>query len=113
MDPATVEKVKKPGTTIVVPPAVAEKVPGTVMKNGEKKTVAGVEIEAVPMYNIQRGPAAGQLFHDKGRGNGYILTLGGKRLQSVRWSEQLGFWRPDEEVGAYHIQYEVSPGTFR
>lgn len=42
-----------------------------------------------------------------------FLTLGGKRLQSVRWSEQLGFWRPDEEVGAYHIQYEVSPGTFR
>ena len=80
MDPATVEKVKKPGTTIVVPPAVAEKVPGTVLKNGEKKTVAGVEIEAVPMYNLQRGPAAGQLFHDKGRGNGYILTLGGKRL---------------------------------
>ena len=42
-----------------------------------------------------------------------FLTLGGKRLQSVRWSEQLGFWRPDEEVGAYHIQYEVSSGTFR
>jgi predicted DNA-binding helix-hairpin-helix protein len=42
-----------------------------------------------------------------------FLTLGGRRLQSVRWSEQLGFWRPDEEVGAYHIQYEVSPGTFR
>ena len=35
------------------------------------------------------------------------------RLQSVRWSEQLGFWRPDEEAGAYHIQYDVSPGTFR
>ena len=42
-----------------------------------------------------------------------FLTLGGRRLQSVRWSEQLGFWRPDEEVGAYHIQYDVSPGTFR
>ena len=32
------------------------------------------------MYNLQRGPAAGQLFHDKGRGNGYIVTLGGKRI---------------------------------
>jgi predicted DNA-binding helix-hairpin-helix protein len=42
-----------------------------------------------------------------------FLTLGGRKLQSVRWSEQLGFWRPDEEVGAYHMQYEVSPGTFR
>jgi L-ascorbate metabolism protein UlaG (beta-lactamase superfamily) len=80
MDPATVDKVKKQGTVIVVPQAVAEKIPGTVMKNGETKTVAGVEIEAVAMYNLQRGPAAGQLFHDKGRGNGYILTLGGKRI---------------------------------
>ena len=48
--------------------------------NGEKKTIDGVEIEAVPMYNLQRGPAAGQLFHTKGRGNGYIVTLGGKRI---------------------------------
>jgi len=80
MDPATVDKVKKQGTTIVVPRAVADKIPGTVMKNGEKTTVDSVEIEAVPMYNIQRGPAAGQLFHDTGRGNGYILRLGGKRI---------------------------------
>ena len=42
-----------------------------------------------------------------------FLTLAGRRLQSVRWSEQLGFWRPDEEVGAYHLLYDVSPGTFR
>ena len=32
------------------------------------------------MYNLQRGPAAGQLFHTKGRGNGYVITIGGKRL---------------------------------
>ena len=32
------------------------------------------------MYNLTRGPAAGQFFHDKGRGNGIILTLGGKRV---------------------------------
>jgi L-ascorbate metabolism protein UlaG (beta-lactamase superfamily) len=32
------------------------------------------------MYNLKRGPSAGKLFHDKGRGNGYILTYGGKRF---------------------------------
>jgi len=42
-----------------------------------------------------------------------FLTLGGKRLQTVRWSEQLGFWAPEEEVGVHHLVYEVSPGTFR
>ncbi len=81
LDPATVAKLKKPTTTIVAPAAAAAKLEGAiVMKNGETKTVDGVTIEAVPMYNLQRGPSAGQLYHDKGRGNGYIVTLGGKRL---------------------------------
>jgi predicted DNA-binding helix-hairpin-helix protein len=42
-----------------------------------------------------------------------FLTLGGRRLASVRWSEQIGLWRPEDEVGAYAFVYEVSPGTFR
>jgi predicted DNA-binding helix-hairpin-helix protein len=42
-----------------------------------------------------------------------FLTLSGRRMQSVRWAEQLGFWRPDDEVGNYHVAYDVSPGTFR
>jgi predicted DNA-binding helix-hairpin-helix protein len=42
-----------------------------------------------------------------------FLTLSGKRLQTIRWSEQLGFWQGDEEVGRYHMVYDVSPGTFR
>lgn len=42
-----------------------------------------------------------------------FLTLGGRRLQTVKWAEQLGFWRPEEDVGAYQIVYDVSPGTFR
>jgi len=32
------------------------------------------------MYNLVRGPSPGKLFHDKGRGNGYVLTLGGRHL---------------------------------
>jgi predicted DNA-binding helix-hairpin-helix protein len=42
-----------------------------------------------------------------------FLTLNGRRLQTTRWSEQLGFWRAEDEVGAPHIVYDVSPGTFR
>jgi L-ascorbate metabolism protein UlaG (beta-lactamase superfamily) len=32
------------------------------------------------MYNLKRGPAPGQLFHPKGRGNGYVLGYGGKNF---------------------------------
>jgi L-ascorbate metabolism protein UlaG (beta-lactamase superfamily) len=69
---------------IVAPKAVAEKLPESlrggktaILAAGEKVEVAGVVVEAVPAYNTtpQR-----QKFHPKGRGNGYLLQLGGKRL---------------------------------
>jgi predicted DNA-binding helix-hairpin-helix protein len=44
---------------------------------------------------------------------GGFLTLQGRRLQTARWTEQLGFWAPEEDVGVHHIVYQVSPGTFR
>lgn len=42
-----------------------------------------------------------------------FLSLGGRRLHAVRWAEQLGLWRPEEEAGARAAVYDVSPGTFR
>lgn len=79
--PAILEKLKKPGTVILAPKAVAATVTSaTLISNGETKTVGDFKVEAVPMYNLTRGPAAGQLYHDKGRGNGYVVTYGGKRF---------------------------------
>ena len=37
-------------------------------------------MEAVAAYNLTRGPAEGKLFHDKGRGVGYVVTYSGKRF---------------------------------
>jgi predicted DNA-binding helix-hairpin-helix protein len=42
-----------------------------------------------------------------------FITLGGRRVQTSRWIQQLGFWAPEEEVGVPHLVYQVSPGTFR
>jgi predicted DNA-binding helix-hairpin-helix protein len=42
-----------------------------------------------------------------------FVTLRGRRLQTSRWTQQLGFWAPEDEVGTYHVMYQVSPGTFR
>jgi L-ascorbate metabolism protein UlaG (beta-lactamase superfamily) len=81
LDPAAISRIRKPGAPVVAPAAAAPKIENpTVIANGESKTVAGIPIEAVPMYNLQRGPAPGQFFHTKGRGNGYILTLGSRRV---------------------------------
>ncbi len=81
LDKAAIAKVTKDGTVIVGPAAVQAEVPtAKVLKNGEKTTELGIGIEAVPMYNNVRGPEAGKLFHDKGRGNGYVLTFADKRV---------------------------------
>ncbi len=81
LDPAAIAKVTKEGTKIIAPAAVAKTVTSAqVLANGEKTTWEHWGIEAVPMYNLTRGPSAGKFYHDKGRGNGYVLTYGGKRF---------------------------------
>ncbi|MDE0296367.1 MAG: MBL fold metallo-hydrolase [Bryobacterales bacterium] len=81
MDPKAIAAIRKADTRIVGPAAVAKTVTEIkILANGETTELHGVEIEAIPMYNVQRGPAPGKLFHDKGRGNGYVLTVGGKRF---------------------------------
>jgi len=52
----------------------------SLLKNNRVTSYAGVRVEAVPMYNLVRGPKPGQKFHPKGQFNGYVLTLGGKRI---------------------------------
>jgi L-ascorbate metabolism protein UlaG (beta-lactamase superfamily) len=81
MDPALIASESKAGTEIIAPPAVVKTVTtASPISNGEKKTWGAWTIEAIPMYNLTRGPEAGKLYHDKGRGNGYILTYGGTRI---------------------------------
>ena len=80
-DEAGLAAVRKPGSQVVAPKVVADKVPGAiVLANGDKKDLGFMSVEAVPMYNLVRGPEAGKLYHDKGRGNGYVIEVGGKRF---------------------------------
>src|ERR1700757_3578576 len=81
MDPASISNVSKSGTEIIAAPAVTKTVTNaTPLANGQSKSWQGWTIEAVPAYNLKRGPEPGKLFHDKGRGNGYVITYGGKRF---------------------------------
>jgi L-ascorbate metabolism protein UlaG (beta-lactamase superfamily) len=81
MDPDAIKEVSSAQTEIMAPPAVVKTVTSAKpIANGETQTWGGWTIEAVPAYNLKRGPEPGKLFHDKGRGNGYVLTYGGKRF---------------------------------
>jgi L-ascorbate metabolism protein UlaG (beta-lactamase superfamily) len=81
LDQKAIDQVKKDGTEFIGPAAVAKTVTqAKVLANGESTTWDKWKIEAVPMYNLKRGPSAGTFYHDKGRGNGYLLTYGGTRF---------------------------------
>ncbi|HEY4936572.1 MAG TPA: MBL fold metallo-hydrolase, partial [Puia sp.] len=82
-DIKTIDAIKKVGTLLVVPQVVADKLPDTdkdhliVLKNGDQTTQSGISIRAIPMYNLPESPTA---MHTKGRGNGYVLDIGGKLI---------------------------------
>jgi L-ascorbate metabolism protein UlaG (beta-lactamase superfamily) len=79
----TLSDLAGPNSVIVVPQDIYGMLPAALqakakrMKNGDKGTYVGVAIEAVPAYNVTADRLA---FHPKGRDNGYVLTLGGKRV---------------------------------
>jgi L-ascorbate metabolism protein UlaG (beta-lactamase superfamily) len=80
-DPQAINNIKTDKTLIVTTETVAQKLPGCiVMKNGDKETVMGMKIEAIPAYNLVQMRSPGVPYHAKGVGNGYIITFGDKRL---------------------------------
>jgi L-ascorbate metabolism protein UlaG (beta-lactamase superfamily) len=88
LDPDLISRLRKPGAPVILPDRPDEardegsrdrllRVPDPiVMDNGDRMTIAGLVIEAVPMYDI----IPGDPFHARGEGNGYILTLGVTRI---------------------------------
>jgi len=80
-DPVAIAKIRKPSTALFLTAKCAEKMKdGVVLKNGDKRTWEGIAVQAVPAYNIVHERAPGSPFHPKGEGNGYVLTIGDKRL---------------------------------
>lgn len=82
-DSATMAAVETNKTILVVPQVVANKLTGfdkarlVVLKNGDQVKRSGISISAIPMYNLPESPTA---MHTKGRGNGYVLGIGGKNI---------------------------------
>jgi L-ascorbate metabolism protein UlaG (beta-lactamase superfamily) len=81
LDPQALAVICSPATVLVLNPNGAAQFDGSIaMQNGDKRTVAGLQIEAVPAYNILHKREDGNPFHPKDAGNGYILTFGDTRM---------------------------------
>ena len=81
LDGRAIKEILTDRTKVVSNESAAEKVKGAlIMRNGDVKTLNGLKIEAVPAYNLVHRRDSGQLYHPKGRGNGYVITFGDKRV---------------------------------
>jgi L-ascorbate metabolism protein UlaG (beta-lactamase superfamily) len=81
LDAILIKSLCKPETVVISNEASLSRLTSAqAMKNGDKKNFNGIEVEAVPAYNIVNMRAPGQPFHPKGNGNGYIITFGDKRI---------------------------------
>jgi L-ascorbate metabolism protein UlaG (beta-lactamase superfamily) len=77
LDVKAIQKLRKAGAPIVIAANGKSRVPdGIVLANGESTTAAGVRIDAIAAYDIKPG----EPYHPKGEANGYILSVGGKRI---------------------------------
>ena len=80
--PDDVKRVSGPGTVVVAAAKAAEKLPGArVVRPGDHLAVAGVEIEAVRAYNVNKFRSPGVPFHPREAEHvGYLVTVEGARV---------------------------------
>jgi len=81
MDKEAIEDIRKEDTRFIMSKACNDTLGyGEVMINGDIKDFNGINIEAVPAYNLVNKRPDGGFYHPKGRGNGYVFTFGDKKV---------------------------------
>lgn len=83
LDMHAIQQIMKEDTRVVMTERCMEQVEkfqANVFKNGDGGSFYGIEVRAIPAYNIVHTRSNGDAFHPKGQGNGYILTFGETRV---------------------------------
>lgn len=101
MDAETLQELELGQTPIIAPQAVKDELPQElqqhllVMNNGDSHTQMEIDIEAIPMYNLRQEALQ---YHEKGRGNGYVLEKNGTRLYIAGDTEDIPEMRSLEDI---------------
>ena len=107
LDAKAIQRLRKPGAPVVIAangkPQVAD---GTVLANGQSTVAAGVHVEAVAAYNIKPGAPE----HPKGEANGYVITLGGKRLYFAGVTECIDEVKALKNIDVAFMPMNIPPG---
>jgi len=101
MNKETLETISTKKAMLIAPNAVTTQLTDLPFKsvqtlsNGENYTWNDIHIEAIPMYNL---PETEDSRHPKGRGNGYLLTIDGKRIYISGDTEDINEMRSLENI---------------
>ena len=96
LNPDVVDLVRGKDTAVIGPEAVTDQLENAkTLANGETVKVGDTAIEAIPMYNLTKDRLK---YHEKGRGNGYVITLGGKRVYVSGDTEDISEMRSLEDI---------------
>lgn len=79
-DNKEIKKIYKDETNIITTENIPDKTAVTSMKPGDKLHLKGVDIEAVPAYNIDKFRAENEPYHPKGFGLGFVIEINKKKI---------------------------------
>jgi L-ascorbate metabolism protein UlaG (beta-lactamase superfamily) len=95
---------------IIAPAAVADRLPEalrsrtTVLANGQTTDFMGMSFEAVPMYNLTQDRLQ---YHERGRGNGYVVTMGGTRVYISGDTEDIPEMRALDDIDVAFVCFNL------
>jgi L-ascorbate metabolism protein UlaG (beta-lactamase superfamily) len=114
LDPDAVAEVRTADTIVIVSGACEGRIEGArVMHNGDSAAVLGLDIEAVPAYNIVHMRSEGQPYHPRGEGNGYVIDLDGRRVYVAGDTENTPEMKALEDIDVaflpMNLPYTMTP----
>lgn len=110
MDAETLQAVTADSTVIVAPAAVVGQLPEALamkaqtLANGEQTSLLDLSVNAIPMYNLT--PDRLQ-YHDKGRGNGYVVEMGGTRVYISGDTEDIPEMRALQDIDVAFVCFNL------
>ncbi len=106
LDPAAIDALRDDKTILIAPANSSSRLPDAViMAGGDKREVMGILVEAIDAYDLTPGAPE----HPKGDANGYVLTIGGKRLLFAGVTECVDELRALENIDVAFMPLNIPP----
>lgn len=115
LDVNAIKLLRKETSVVIETKRCAEKYNnGMVLNNGDSLIFEGIEIDAVPAYNIKNMRSEGNPFHPRGEGNGYVIHFSDKRVYVAGDTEDIPEMSKLKDIDIaflpMNLPYTMTPG---